>query len=271
MARWFGRFPIEWELREDTYLLEPRLHGLSVKVRGGRSLEVKVYRGGRFWMWRAAPAVHGVLAKWSAFLEARSTRTAATNTAATRLVGSQYAKGDASAGSHWPADRSWRAPRGWIRSRGVMWNTESPPVAKTGGPWGSRRATCQSYSAAHSMHRPARVQPPLPGGAEPGLDESMSYMQWLSQQPPDPRAPPTPEDSARCRAGCVVTCPWSAPTTPSAPRHCGDARATPTPRLGAGACTRQSRCQQIKEDLQVKQVTIGTYLRPVTVWQRSCT
>ena len=38
----------------------------------------------------------------------------------------------------------------------------------------------------------------------------MSYMQWLSQQPPDPRAPPTPEDSARCRAGCVVTCPWSA-------------------------------------------------------------
>ena len=46
VAGWFGRFPIEIESREDTYLLAPRLHGLSVKVRGGRSLEVKVYRGG---------------------------------------------------------------------------------------------------------------------------------------------------------------------------------------------------------------------------------
>jgi hypothetical protein len=43
------------------------------------------------------------------------------------------------------------------------------------------------------------------------------------------------------------------------------------PKAGRWCCTRQSRCQQIKEDLQVKQVTIGTYLRPVTVWQRSCT
>jgi len=36
-ARWFGR--------EDTYLLDPQLRGLSVKVRGGGALEVKVYRG----------------------------------------------------------------------------------------------------------------------------------------------------------------------------------------------------------------------------------
>ncbi len=35
VAGWFGRFPIEMESREDTYLLDPRLHGLSVKVRGG--------------------------------------------------------------------------------------------------------------------------------------------------------------------------------------------------------------------------------------------
>ena len=33
------------ESREDTYLLEPRLGGLSVKVRGGGALEVKAYRG----------------------------------------------------------------------------------------------------------------------------------------------------------------------------------------------------------------------------------
>jgi hypothetical protein len=42
---WFGRFPAGTESREDAYLLEPPLRGLSVKVRGGRALEVKVYCG----------------------------------------------------------------------------------------------------------------------------------------------------------------------------------------------------------------------------------
>lgn len=45
VARWFGRFPAEVEAREDAYLVPPQLRGLSVKVRGGRALEVKVYRG----------------------------------------------------------------------------------------------------------------------------------------------------------------------------------------------------------------------------------
>ena len=34
VAGWFGRFPAGVESREDTYLLDPRLRGLSVKVRG---------------------------------------------------------------------------------------------------------------------------------------------------------------------------------------------------------------------------------------------
>jgi len=45
VAGWFGRFPAQMESREDTYLLDPWLRGLSVKVRGGGALEVKVYRG----------------------------------------------------------------------------------------------------------------------------------------------------------------------------------------------------------------------------------
>src|SRR4249920_3091178 len=45
VAEWFGRFPARTESREDTYLLDPQLRGLSVKVRGGGALEVKVYRG----------------------------------------------------------------------------------------------------------------------------------------------------------------------------------------------------------------------------------
>ncbi len=45
VAGWFGRFPGETEAREDSYLLNPDLRGLSVKVRAGRALEVKMYQG----------------------------------------------------------------------------------------------------------------------------------------------------------------------------------------------------------------------------------
>ena len=45
VAGWFGRFPAATESREDTYLLDPQLRGLSVKIRGGGVLEVKAYRG----------------------------------------------------------------------------------------------------------------------------------------------------------------------------------------------------------------------------------
>ena len=44
-TRWFDRFPTAMESREDAYLLDPYLRGLSVKIRGGGPLEVKVYRG----------------------------------------------------------------------------------------------------------------------------------------------------------------------------------------------------------------------------------
>jgi hypothetical protein len=45
MTGWFARFPAGVEAREDTYLVDPQLGGLSVKLREGRALEVKVYQG----------------------------------------------------------------------------------------------------------------------------------------------------------------------------------------------------------------------------------
>jgi hypothetical protein len=42
---WFERFPAGVESRDDAYLLSPRMRGLSVKLRAGEILEVKVYRG----------------------------------------------------------------------------------------------------------------------------------------------------------------------------------------------------------------------------------
>jgi len=42
---WFGRFPAEVRVVDDEYLLDPYLPGLSVKVREGRALEVKMHCG----------------------------------------------------------------------------------------------------------------------------------------------------------------------------------------------------------------------------------
>jgi hypothetical protein len=60
---WFGRFPAETDSRADTYLVSPVLRGLSVKVRGGRALEVKIYHGSPGML--AVPgAAHGYLQSW---------------------------------------------------------------------------------------------------------------------------------------------------------------------------------------------------------------
>ena len=45
VAAWFGTSVSPMESREDAYLLRPDLGTLSVKVRGGRALEVKVFLG----------------------------------------------------------------------------------------------------------------------------------------------------------------------------------------------------------------------------------
>jgi len=45
VAGWFERFPAGMESREDAYLIDPVLRGLSVKIRAGQVLEVKQYHG----------------------------------------------------------------------------------------------------------------------------------------------------------------------------------------------------------------------------------
>ena len=113
VARWFGRFPARTESRQDTYLLDPQLRGLSVKVRGGGALEVKAYRGspgilevpgrarGRMESWQ----------KWSFPCNPLRPGSVA------RPAGGRYARGGASAGSPWPADSLRRAPGSWASSR----------------------------------------------------------------------------------------------------------------------------------------------------------
>jgi hypothetical protein len=45
VAGWFAGSQPEAESREDAYLLDPGMGGLSVKVRGGRALDVKMFLG----------------------------------------------------------------------------------------------------------------------------------------------------------------------------------------------------------------------------------
>ena len=42
MIEWFGPFLGEVEAREDLYLVTPRMHGVSLKIRGGGRLDLKV-------------------------------------------------------------------------------------------------------------------------------------------------------------------------------------------------------------------------------------
>ena len=119
VAGWFGRFPIGTESREDSYLLDPRLPGLSVKVRGGRALEVKMYHGSPGILERGGPrpGTPGVLAEVVLSRSAWPTRTATA-----RSAGGRLARAGAWPISHWPEDRSWRAPRSWTTSRSATWN-----------------------------------------------------------------------------------------------------------------------------------------------------
>jgi len=63
MARWFKRVPVRTEAREDAYLVEPQLEGLSVKIRGDETLDVKA-RVERLGEVVLAPSARGHLESW---------------------------------------------------------------------------------------------------------------------------------------------------------------------------------------------------------------
>ncbi len=63
MSEWLGRFPAALESREDSYLLDPHLRGIAVKVRAAGALDVKVY-GGSPGTLDAAERVRGRIEAW---------------------------------------------------------------------------------------------------------------------------------------------------------------------------------------------------------------
>ena len=181
VARWFSRFPATTESREDKYLLDPQLRGLSVKVRAGGALEVKVYCGspgilqvpgrarGRLEAWQKWSFPCSLLRRDSAdpagWQPVRKSR---------RISRFSLAGGQAAARAPVPGgEPRCEVELTEVRTRGQDWWTLG---FETTGPAALLRSELQATAALVFAHA-------LPGGVEPGPDQSRSYAEWLSPRP----------------------------------------------------------------------------------------
>jgi hypothetical protein len=177
VAGWFGRFPAATESREDIYLLDPQLPGLSVKVRGGGALEVKVYRGSPGTLELAGRA-RGRLQAWHKWsfpfspLRQDSGDPAGWRTVRKRRRISRFS--GASGPIVAPAPGRGQEPRcevelTEVRTRGQDWWTLGFEAT---GPADLLRSALEATAALVFAQA-------LPGDMEPGPDESRSYAEWL--------------------------------------------------------------------------------------------
>jgi hypothetical protein len=181
VAGWFGRFPARAESREDRYLLDPQLRGLSVKVRGGGALEVKVYRGspgilevpgrarGRLESWQKWSFPSGPLsldnvdpAGWRPVSKRR--RISRFALASGRIVARPQGLG---------GEPGCEVELTAVRTLGQDWWTLGFEAT---GPADLLRGALEATAALVF----AQV---LPGGVTPGPDDSRSYAGWLSRRP----------------------------------------------------------------------------------------
>jgi len=180
VAGWFGQFAARAESREDTYLLLPQLRGLSVKIRGGRALELKAYHGspgsldvagrarGRLECWQKWSSPCGPLSQDSGE-PARWTPVGKTR----RLTQFCLAGGQIVA----------RAPERGHEPRCQVELTEIHTADQdwwslgfeATGPADLHRSTLEATAALVFTHA-------LPGGLRPGPQESRSYAEWLAQR-----------------------------------------------------------------------------------------
>jgi len=181
VARWFSRFPAATESREDTYLVDPQLRGLSVKVRAGEALEVKLYRGSQGILQLPGRA-RGRLEAWQKWsfpcrpLGQGSAEPAGWQPVRKRRRISHFsrASGPAAARAPVPGGEPWcKVELTEVRTRGQDWWTLGFEAT---GPadllHGELRATAALVFAQ-----------PLPAGVQPGPDYSMSYAEWLGPPP----------------------------------------------------------------------------------------
>jgi hypothetical protein len=180
VARWFGRFPARVESREDSYLLEPLLPGLSVKVRGGEALEVKVFRGSPG-MLEVAGRARGRMESWQKWsfpfrpLSQRSADPAGWRPVRKRRRISRFssASGQMVARAAGLGQLRCEVEVTEVRTSGQDWWTLGFEAT---GPADLLRSELQATATLVFAQA-------LPGGVQPGPEESSSYAQWLGQLP----------------------------------------------------------------------------------------
>jgi hypothetical protein len=180
-AMWFERFPSEKTAVEDAYLLEPYLPGLSVKVRAERALEVKVYQGS-LGLLDAAGRACGCVESWKkfSFPHGRATQPSG-NRAGWRLVSkTRRISWFSLAGEPFPAGVHGLGgePRCAVelteaRVGCAAWWTIGFEAT---GPVGLQRSGLEAAAAVVFAQA-------LPCGVKLGLEDSMSYAQWLRARP----------------------------------------------------------------------------------------
>jgi hypothetical protein len=181
VAGWFARFPAELETREDTYLLTPRLRGLSVKLRAGAALEVKAYQGspGILDMAGCARGRMESWFKWSFPFGPPSP--GGRDPAGWRLIRKtrhisrfSLASGPIRVGAQGPGEEAGCAVElTEVLVRGESWWTLG--FESVGPP---RLLRSQLEAAAALV-----FAEPVPGEVEPGLNDSRSYAEWLLHSP----------------------------------------------------------------------------------------
>jgi hypothetical protein len=182
MAQWLSRFPAETESREDIYLVNPALRGLSVKIRAGTALEVKEYCGSRGTL-LVGGRVSGHLQSWQKW----------------SFPFNPLSQGIGDPPGWQPVDKRRRISRfsfsdgriaaGARRLAGEpRCAVELTALRTSGQPWWSLgfEATGPADLLRGALEGTATLvfAQPLPDGLRPGLDESKSYAEWLSQRPP---------------------------------------------------------------------------------------
>ena len=180
VARWFARFPVATESREDTYLLDPQLRGLSVKVRGGGALEVKVYRGSPGIL-EVAGRARGRLEAWQKWsfpfspLRPHSGDPAGWRPVRKRRRITRFSLASGPIAASAPGlggEPRCEVELTEVRTRDQDWWTLGFEAT---GPADLLHGVLQATAALVF----ARALP----GVEPGPDQSRSYAEWLGQQP----------------------------------------------------------------------------------------
>ena len=171
--------PARTESREDAYLLDPQRPGVSLKVRGGGPVEVKVYRGSPGTL-KVAEHARGRLEAWQKWpLALRPPSPGRGQAAGWRLVRKRRRISRFSLADGQIAVRAKQRGREAacevelteIRTSGQDWWTLGFEAT---GPVGLLRSQLQA-AAAHVFAQP------LPCRVDPSPDHSRSYPQWLGQ------------------------------------------------------------------------------------------